>query len=81
VFTYVQPLHPEVYGAKQGCDIKKLGAVGVYPYLNVLVIVLCGIPQAGAEPSMVVQMLKLFIGWADGFGYDVLPPMCHWIDD
>jgi hypothetical protein len=47
--------------------------VCVYPCPNMLVIVCCGIPKVGVEPSMVIQLWKWFIGWADGFG-SVDPP-------
>jgi hypothetical protein len=71
--AYVQPLPPGVYGAKIKFGIEKLDAVCVYPCLNMLVVVCYGIPKVGAKPSMVVQMWKWFIGWADGFGI-VVPP-------
>jgi hypothetical protein len=38
-----------------------------------LAVVYCGIPKVEAESSMVVQLWKWFIGWADGFGI-VVPP-------
>jgi hypothetical protein len=50
VVVYVQSLYPEVYGAKPGFSISKLGATGAYPCQKVLAIVYCVIPQVGAEP-------------------------------
>jgi hypothetical protein len=73
VFAYVRSLHPEVYGAEPRFGIKKLGVAGAYPYPNVLAIVCCGIPQAGAKPLMVVQLKKWFISWVAGFGCGVSP--------
>jgi hypothetical protein len=49
-------LPPEVYGTEPRFDIENLDAVCMYPCLNMLVIVCCGIPKVGVEPSMVVQL-------------------------
>jgi hypothetical protein len=68
VFAYVQPLPPAVYGAKLKFDIEKLGTVCIYPCLNMLAVVCCGIPKEGGKPSIMVGLSKWFIGWADGFG-------------
>jgi hypothetical protein len=43
-------------GLNHGFGIKKLGTVCVYPCWNMLVIVCCGIPKVGVEPSIVVRM-------------------------
>jgi hypothetical protein len=51
---YARPLYLEVYEAKPEFGIVKLGAVCVYHCPNMLVIVCCGSPRVGAEPSMVV---------------------------
>jgi hypothetical protein len=51
---------------------KKLGTVYVYPCPNMLVVVYCGIPKVGVEPSIVDQLWKWFTGWADVFGIVVL---------
>jgi hypothetical protein len=42
--------------AEPGFGIEKLGAVCVYLCPNILVIVCCGIPKVGAEPSIVVRL-------------------------
>jgi hypothetical protein len=52
---YVWSLYLEVYDAKPGFGVEKMDATGVYPCLRVLVVVCCGVPHAGAEPSIVVQ--------------------------
>jgi hypothetical protein len=66
-------LYPEVYGVEQGFGIVKLGAVCVYPCPYMLVVICCGIPRLGTEPSMVVRLWKWFIGWAEGFDIVVSP--------
>jgi hypothetical protein len=38
-----------------------------------LAVVCYGIPKVGAEPSMVVQLWKWFISWAEGLGMEVPP--------
>jgi hypothetical protein len=43
-------------GTEPGFGIEKLYTVCVYPCPNMLVIVCCGIPKVGAEPSMVVRL-------------------------
>jgi hypothetical protein len=53
--------------------MEKLCAVCVYPCLNMLVIVCCGIPKVGAEPLIVVRLWKWFTGWAEGLGIEVSP--------
>jgi hypothetical protein len=70
---YARSLYMEVYGAELGFGIVKLGDVCVYPFLNMLAIVCCGIPRLGAEPSMVVRLWKWFTMWVDGFGIDMPP--------
>jgi hypothetical protein len=62
-----------VYGAEVKFGIKKLGAVGVYPCRNMLVVVCCGAPKVEAEPSMVVRLWKWFIGLVEGFDIIVQP--------
>jgi hypothetical protein len=62
-----------VYGTEVKFDIEKLGAVCVYPCPNILTVICCGIPKVGVEPSMVVQLWKLFIGWAEGLAMEVQP--------
>jgi hypothetical protein len=64
--VYVWPLPLGVYGAEE-FGIKKLGAVCVYPCLNMLVVVCCDIPK------VVHQLWKWFTGWVDGFGIVTLP--------
>jgi hypothetical protein len=49
-------LYLEVYGAEPRFGIEKLGAVCVYPYPNMLVVVYCGIPKLGVKTSMVVRL-------------------------
>jgi hypothetical protein len=49
-------VYPEVYGAKPGFAMEKLGTVCVYPCPNMMVIVCCGIRKVGVEPSMVVRL-------------------------
>jgi hypothetical protein len=56
VFAYVRPLPPVVYGAEPIFGIEKLGAVCVYRYPNMLVIVCCGITKVGSKLSMLVQL-------------------------
>jgi hypothetical protein len=39
-----------------------------------MLVVVCYVTlKVGAEPSMVVQLWKWFISWAEGLGIDVLP--------
>jgi hypothetical protein len=57
-----------VYEAEVKFGVEKLGAVYVYPCLNMLAIVYCGILKVGAEPLMVVRLSKWFTGWAEEFG-------------
>jgi hypothetical protein len=71
--VYARPLPPGVYGAEVKFGIGKLGAVCLYPCLNMLAIVYYGIPKVGAEPSMVVRLWKWFTGWAEGLGIEVPP--------
>jgi hypothetical protein len=47
---------PEVYGAEPRVYMKNLGAVCLYPFPNMMVIVYYGIPKVGVEPSMVIQL-------------------------
>jgi hypothetical protein len=54
--SYVQSLYSELYEAKPGFSIEKLGVAGVYPCPKVLVIALCDIPHARDETSMVVWL-------------------------
>jgi hypothetical protein len=56
VFAYARLLHPGVYGVEPGVGIEMIGFACVYAYPNMLVVVCYGIPQAGAEPSMVVRL-------------------------
>jgi hypothetical protein len=53
--------------------MEKLGAVCVYPCLNMLVVVCCSIPKVRAEPSIVVQLWKWFTGWTKEFGIVASP--------
>jgi hypothetical protein len=71
--VYAWPLPSGVHEAKVIFGMKKLGAVCVYPYPNMLTIVCCSILKVEAEPSMVVQLWKWFIGWAEVFGIVVSP--------
>jgi hypothetical protein len=71
--VYARPLYPGVYGAEVKFGIGKLGMVCVYPCPNLLVVVCCGIPKVGAEPSMVVWLWKWFTSWVEGFGIDMPP--------
>jgi hypothetical protein len=64
---------PGVYGAEPGFVIAKRGAMCVFSCPNMLAVVCYGIPKVGAEPSMVVRLLKLLTGWAEGCGIEVLP--------
>jgi hypothetical protein len=54
--VYARPLPPRVYEAETKFGMVKLGVICVYPFPNMLVIVCCGIPKVGVEPSMVVQL-------------------------
>jgi hypothetical protein len=62
---------PGMYGAEVKFGIEKLGVVYVYLCPNMLVVVCCGTPKVGAEPSMVVRLWKWFTGWAEGLGIEV----------
>jgi hypothetical protein len=73
VCAYARPLRPGVYGAEVKFSIEKLGAVCLYPCPNMLVVVCCGTSKVGVEPSMMVQLWKWFIGWAEGLGIEVPP--------
>jgi hypothetical protein len=53
---YAGPLYPVIYEAKPGFGVAKLGVVCVYPCPSMLVVVCCGTPKVGAEPSMVVRL-------------------------
>jgi hypothetical protein len=70
---YAQPLNLEVYGVELGFVIVKLGVVCAYRCPFMLAVVCCGIPRLGVEPSMVVQLWKWFIGWAEELGIEVPP--------
>jgi hypothetical protein len=56
VFAYARLLAPRVYGVEPRFGIEKLGAVCMYPCLNILAVICCGIPKVGVKPSMVVQL-------------------------
>jgi hypothetical protein len=71
--AYARSLPLGVYEAEVKFGIEKLGAVCAYRYLNMLTVVYCSIPKAGAKPSMVVRLWKWFISWAEGLGMEVLP--------
>jgi hypothetical protein len=69
--VYAQPLPTGVYTTEVKFGIEKLGAVCVYLYPNMLVVVCCDTPKLGVEPSMVVQLWKWFTSWAEGLGMEV----------
>jgi hypothetical protein len=58
---------------KLGFGVVKLGAVCVYPYPYIQVVVCRGIPRLGSEPSIVVWLWKWFTSWVEGIGI-VVPP-------
>jgi hypothetical protein len=64
---------PEVYTIEVKFVIERLGAVGIYPCPNRLVVVCCGTKKVGVKPSMVVQLWKWFTDWIEGLAIDVLP--------